>query len=321
MTTQIRENHPVEGTRQGTYRAFQHHALLYRNEDEFLAGVVPFLRSGIAAEDPTFAVTSGRETAALYDSLGKDAATVQFLDPAAIYQNPVRALAAFTAVAKTFGPRPAWVVMAEDWSTYPDVMEWLRYDSIVNLAFANVDIHGVCCYNARTLPADVIQMLRQTHVNIYEGGELRDNPYYTDPDSFVAEIDRQPLPPPAQTAASMNVRPTDLHAVRTFIAEQAERSGVRADVLHNLLVAVTEVATNAIRHGEPPVTLRAWPDNGLVCEVSDSGHWQPEEFISWRPPESALESGFGLWGVGMLCDTVKVRTGPHGTTIRLRTCA
>ncbi|MGW0773603.1 hypothetical protein ACWD01_08080 [Streptomyces sp. NPDC002835] len=68
------------------------------------------------------------------------------------------------------------------------------------------------------------------------------------------------------------------------------------------------------------MTLRTWPDSGLICEITDSGHWQPEEFISWSPPESAADSGFGLWGAGLLCDTVQVRTGAKGTTVRLRTC-
>ncbi|MGP3999346.1 anti-sigma factor RsbA family regulatory protein [Streptomyces sp. 8N706] len=321
MTTEVSGRKSAEDDRTNPYRAFQHHALLYRGEQEFLDGALPLLRAGIEADDPTFAVTAGRHTELLRDSLGQDAAAVQFLDPAEIYKNPVRALAAFTAVAKTLGPRPAWVVMAEDWSTHPDVMEWLRYDSIVNLAFAHVDIHGFCCYDRATLAPDVLDLLRRTHVKIHEGGALRDNPFFADPESVVADIDRRPLPPPAEPPASMQILPTDLHAVRTFVAEQAKRCGVTAEALHNLLVAVTEVATNAVRHGNAPATLRTWPDNGLICEITDSGHWQPEEFISWRPPESARESGFGLWGVGMLCDTVQVRTGSNGTTVRLRTCA
>ncbi|MGA5442846.1 ATP-binding protein [Streptomyces griseoincarnatus] len=120
------------------------------------------------------------------------------------------------------------------------------------------------------------------------------------------------------TSAMMRIVPTELHAVRAFVADQAKRCGLSADALHNLLVAVTEVATNAIRHGDAPVTLRTWPDDGLICEITDSGNWQPEEFISWQPPESAVDSGFGLWGVGMLCDTVQVRTGSNGTMVRLR---
>ena len=51
---------------------------------------------------------------------------------------------------------------------------------------------------------------------------------------------------------------------------------------------MTEMATNAVRHGSAPVTLRVWPDNGPVGEITDSGRWQPEEFISAASGRPAL---------------------------------
>ncbi|MFD5375554.1 ATP-binding protein [Streptomyces griseoincarnatus] len=177
----------------------------------------------------------------------------------------------------------------------------LRLD--FNLSFADVPFRSCCCYNTAVLSSDAIALVRQTHPKILEGDVLRDNPQYRESEDFVGDLDRLPLAPPPQPAAMMRILPTELHAVRAFVADQAKRCGLSADALHNLLVAVTEVATNAIRHGDAPVTLRTWPDDGLICEITDSGNWQPEEFTSWQPPESAVDSGFGLWGVGMLCDT------------------
>ncbi|MET8180539.1 sensor histidine kinase [Streptomyces sp. NPDC005336] len=321
MTIGTHADQSVEDGRKDQLHTLEHQGLLYHGERELLAAALPHLRAGVDAGDATFAVAGKTETEALRDSLGRDAAAVQFMDPSELYKNPVRAMAAFTAVARTLGPRPAWVLVADDWSNKPDVKEWMRYDSIVNLAFASRDFRGFCCYNAENLTPEAIAMVRRTHPKMVESGSLRDNPDYMDPQSFVADLDRQPLPPSPHSAVSMQIRPTDLHTVRAFVTEQAKRCGVAGDALHNLLVAVTEVATNAIRHGGAPVTLRAWPDDGLICEITDSGHWQPEELLTWTPPESALEAGFGLWGVGMLCDTVRVRTGSKGTTVRLRTCA
>ncbi len=106
--------------------------------------------------------------------------------------------------------------------------------------------------------------------DILEGDVLRDNPQYREPEDLVGDLDRLPLTPPPQPAAMMRILPTELHAVRAFVADQAKRCGLSADALHNLLVAVTEVATNAIRHGDAPVTLRTWPDDGLICEITDS---------------------------------------------------
>ncbi|MGY1399107.1 anti-sigma factor RsbA family regulatory protein [Streptomyces sp. SS10] len=317
MTTGTRADQPMADGRRGGHTV-RHQALLYGDERAFLAGTLPHVREGIEAGAPTFVVTPDHEAEALRDSLGQDAQAVQFIDPADVYTNPVRAMAAMTAVAKSLGPRPAWVVASDDWSRYRDALDWVRYDSIFNLSFADVPFRSCCCYNTAVLSSDAIALVRQTHPTILEGDVLRDNPQYREPEDFVGDLDRLPLAPPPQPTAMMRILPTELHAVRAFVADQAKRCGLSADALHNLLVAVTEVATNAIRHGDAPVTLRTWPDDGLICEITDSGNWQPEEFISWQPPESAVDSGFGLWGVGMLCDTVQVRTGSNGPTVRLR---
>lgn len=320
MTAEAPADRSMEAGRTSTPGKVQHCALLYGDQQEFLAGALPHLREGIEAGDPAFAVTPRPEAEALRDSLGPDAPAVQFIDPTDFYSTPVRAMAGMIAVARTLGSRPAWVVASADWSKYPDAIEWVRYDSIFNLGFGDADFRGYCCYNTAVLDPEVISLVRQTHPNIHEGARLRENPDYRDPKDFVADVDGKPLPPSPHSAASMEIRPAALHAVRVFVAEQAKHCGVVGDALYNLLVAVTEVATNAIRHGRAPVSLRAWSDNGVVCEITDGGHWQPEEFLSWVPPESALKSGFGIWGVGMLCDTVQVRTGPKGTAVRLRTC-
>ncbi|MGD6748857.1 anti-sigma factor RsbA family regulatory protein [Streptomyces sp. BH105] len=299
----------------------QHQAVLYDGMPEFLAGTVPHLREGIEAGAPTLAIAPAREAEALREALGPDAPAVQFINPLDVYTNPVRAMTAISAVARTLGPRPAWVVATDDWERYPDPIEWVRYEAMLNVSFPHQPYHSRCCYDTRVLPPEVVEHVRRTHPEVFEGEALRDSPVYGDQTALLAELDRRPLPASPHATASMRILPADLHAVRAFVAEQARGCGVTGDALHQLLVAVTEVATNAIRHGDAPVTLRAWPDNGLICEITDSGDWQPDAHLGWTPPDSVTDSGFGLWGAGMLCDTVQVRPGAKGTTVRLRTCA
>ena len=83
--------------------------------------------------------------------------------------------------------------------------------------------------------------------------------------------------------------------------------------------ATRATATNAIRHGLPPVTCHTWADDGeVVVDVTDGGHWRPEDLAGFLPPNLRERTGFGLWGVRMLCPLVQLRTGPAGTKIRLR---
>ncbi len=197
-------------------------------------------------------------------------------------------------------------------------MEWVRYESLSNILFADVNYRGVCCYDEALFPPEFVAWAKETHPKVLRGDRVLDDQHYVDPAAFVAGLDQLPQPLVPQEAESLQIEPTDLPTVRSFVAERAQHHGVRAGVLHSLLVAVTEVATNAIRYGSAPIMLRVWRgDHGLVCEITDSGSWQPNELITWTPPESALDAGFGLWGVRMLCDTMQIRTGSNGTAVRL----
>ncbi|WP_432105759.1 ATP-binding protein [Streptomyces sp. bgisy091] len=93
-------------------------------------------------------------------------------------------------------------------------------------------------------------------------------------------------------------------AVREFVRAAAEEWGFGARV-DDLLLCVSELATNALRHGVPPgrgYLVRLMLDSReLVVEVHDSGGGQP------AVREPCGESGRGLllvealadrWGVG-----------------------
>ncbi|WP_052745749.1 ATP-binding protein [Allosalinactinospora lopnorensis] len=155
---------------------------------------------------------------------------------------------------------------------------------------------------------------------LYSDG-MRESDDYTSPEVFSDVCSQMaiPFPDTPYSAESLRVEATDLWAVRDFVAKQARSRGIGSGALYNLLVAVTEVTANAVRHGHPPVTVCIWQDGGdLVCDVIDSGHWRPAESLGFVPPKSASDKGFGLWGVRMLCDSSQFHAGPAGTVVRLR---
>ncbi|OXM61064.1 MEDS domain-containing protein, partial [Amycolatopsis vastitatis] len=51
---------------------FVHPALFYRGADEYLAGTVPFIRSGLAAGEPVAVAVPGPNLALLRAELGAD---------------------------------------------------------------------------------------------------------------------------------------------------------------------------------------------------------------------------------------------------------
>ena len=92
----------------------------------------------------------------------------------------------------------------------------------------------------------------------------------------------------------------------------------------DVLIAVHELAANAVRHGAGAGRARLWAGNGVVtCRVEDGGvpgrHGRagpgaggPAE--GRAEPWSCLE-GHGLWLVRQSADELAVITGPDGTRV------
>ncbi|MFD8599946.1 SpoIIE family protein phosphatase [Kitasatospora sp. NPDC059646] len=74
---------------------------------------------------------------------------------------------------------------------------------------------------------------------------------------------------------------------------------------------VSELVTNAIRYGKPPIRLRLIRDQGLICEVSDSSDSTPH----LRRAKSTDEGGRGLFIIGQLAQRWGTRFARHGKTI------
>jgi anti-sigma regulatory factor (Ser/Thr protein kinase) len=94
-------------------------------------------------------------------------------------------------------------------------------------------------------------------------------------------------------------------------------SYVPTDQRDAVLLALSELVTNAVRQGDGPVrvTLEA-ADGSLAVEVFDSGHRLP------TPRESAVDSpgGRGLHLVEQICDAWGVREELEGKTVWAHLC-
>jgi anti-sigma regulatory factor (Ser/Thr protein kinase)/ABC-type transporter Mla MlaB component len=103
-----------------------------------------------------------------------------------------------------------------------------------------------------------------------------------------------------------------LYALRAAVAAHATQAGLAPGRADDLVIAVHELAANAVRHGAGHGRLRVWKsDQALLCEISDDGIPQPagtEDVIQWR-----TEPGHGLSLVRQVADQASLRSGPAGT--------
>src|SRR5215207_1822839 len=72
------------------HESYRHEAFFYRGDDEFVAGLVPFVRDGVTAEQPVMVALPGRHLALVVEALGDEAAGVQLVDMTELGHNPAR---------------------------------------------------------------------------------------------------------------------------------------------------------------------------------------------------------------------------------------
>lgn len=168
----------------------RHRLLIYGSDDEYLAAVVPFLLEGIARSDAILAAPTERQGGLLHDALGDDAKHVEFLDAVEWYRTLRGAATGYGTVVKERFERGApWIRIVADaaWAgrLAPQVAEWFRYESIVNLALASSPATIMCSYDGQTLPGDVLIDARRTHPEIAEAREVTASLGYQEPADFM----------------------------------------------------------------------------------------------------------------------------------------
>ncbi|MEU6742877.1 ATP-binding protein [Streptosporangium sandarakinum] len=152
------------------------------------------------------------------------------------------------------------------------------------------------------------------------GGGSRVNEDGARPARFMAGDDRSRPRPDEAPVAELAFCLPDLPDVRDFAAAHALRGGMREENLPDFLVAVNEVATNAVTHGHTTAkaVLRIWTtDRALVVEIHDEGRWFPTEPPGQTPPGPHSTSGMGLWVARMVSLDMDFRTGMAGTFITM----
>jgi anti-sigma regulatory factor (Ser/Thr protein kinase) len=110
---------------------------------------------------------------------------------------------------------------------------------------------------------------------------------------------------------------TDLAAVRAVVYRYAKKAGLPENRAVDLVLAVSEVAANTVRHAKSPGSLNIWYDTQeIICQIQDEGVIR-DPLAGQRKPAMDAMGGHGLWIVHQVCDSVEIISDETGTTIRL----
>jgi anti-sigma regulatory factor (Ser/Thr protein kinase) len=117
----------------------------------------------------------------------------------------------------------------------------------------------------------------------------------------------------------MDFTAADLPKVRRLTVTWAIKAGMSAEAADDFVIAVNEIATNAVRHGSPKASLRLQVTGGAgVAEIRDSGRWEAAMPPAPLPRRPAEQGGMGLEVARLVCDGLQIKATSAGTAVLLR---
>jgi anti-sigma regulatory factor (Ser/Thr protein kinase) len=296
-------------------RGLVHHGLLHPATANVAATLAPLVADRLARGEPVLAVLPPA-TADLLRLRLSAVTGLHTTDPAELYRHPGRVLGHYRAWIGDTSPHgePVTIVAAPDLNgdNYRTAL-WMHIDAATTVALAECDLTLVCVYSDDASTADPV---RRAHPSLLNGASVP-NPDHLPAEQFVA---RYPLPPPADLGEPAITRtidyPVQLAGLRQMVAQHATRAGLPRARCDDFVLAVAEVASNAIEHGVPPACVQLWTTSTVViCQITDSG-WHTQPLAGLLPPPATQPRGRGLWMAHQLCDEFYL--WPRPTTVRLQ---
>ncbi|MFE9692495.1 anti-sigma factor RsbA family regulatory protein [Micromonospora sp. NPDC005806] len=298
-----------------------HEAVLFDSDEHLLAVVVPFLLGGVEAGEPAV-VGLGERTGELVRRALPAGSGVTFLPDGDRYARPTAAIRSYRKLLAGYvagGARQIRIVGAVPAVALGSTWDWwARYESAINHAYDDFPLWSMCAYDTRLAPPGVLADVACTHPRVARpDGSHVPTGVYTEPRSYLA-AHRPMLLDPVQRAAPLLELTDPTPAEARAAVHAADRGQLPADDVDDLVVAVSEMVGNALRHGLPPIRMRLWsaPDR-IVATVHDRGPGPADPYAGLLPASNGAVGGLGLWITHQSCNHVALYHDADGFTVRL----
>jgi anti-sigma regulatory factor (Ser/Thr protein kinase) len=273
------------------------------------------LREGLDAGEACAVAQTRDGISMMREALGDDADRVAFVDVSAVYTRPAHAVARYYGTfLKLLQDAPSVRAVAEGQFGFApsDIREWTAYESITNVAYSHLPVWVVCTYDARRVPDALIEAMWETHSDVL-ADEWETSHQFEDPRELVARLTpaAEPLPGLRSVSAGSSVE-----SFRERLAHELGGEDMPADIALNVLVAGTELATNAVNHGGGIEELRLGRVDGrFVCEVVDRGPGFDDPLAGYIAPRDGI--GAGLWIARQLSWRLEAFHSRAGFSVRI----
>jgi anti-sigma regulatory factor (Ser/Thr protein kinase) len=310
----------VEGEMAGpaaVSRSLRHLAMLHHGQPGHVPALWGIVRDSLDRDEGVLVAVPDASAEHLRTVLSAESSRVTWMDMTSLGRNPARIIPAVLTFVTQCQGRKVTCITEPVWPgrSAGERQEAARHEALVNLAFRDVPATIVCLYDTAALPRLVMADAAATHPVILSEGREHASASYREPATPPAHCNRMLAPPPPQSGELRYHR--DLRPVRSFVAKAAQQAGLSSSRAADLVLAISELAANTLRHTRAGGTLHVWRSSGaLICQVHDTG--QITDPLAGRRFQSAdTPGGKGLWLVNQVCDLVQIRTREGSTTIRL----
>jgi anti-sigma regulatory factor (Ser/Thr protein kinase) len=312
----------VKITRTSRPELLAHAVGFHRSRDDLMRQLVPLVTAGLDRGEPVALGVQPSTMDELSDTFGSTPGLLQLVTPAGPDSGSGQTLAAQRArqLRELTASAGAVTVISEHWNRYDgaDGGFWTELDAAMNVALADLPLRVTCFYPEMPLHLEIIDGARRNHPFLFVAGEHRRNPEHQRPGDVLAA---SPAPAPVLLGAPdlrVAFGAWQLNEVRDAVERSLLDAGYRRERAEDVVLAVNEVATNAVEHGTADAQISMWAaSDGFVFEVQDEGALR-DPLPGLRTPHPSEPRGRGVWIARQVCDSLHVWSGRTGTHVRMR---
>lgn len=280
--------------------AYEHVAVVHDGPDELASQLAAPVREGLASGDRVLVCLDPPAWECLATRIGPLASEAVVVPPGAGYQTPGAAMSTlhrFVDESLAGGASTAWAIGSLPLDGSDDDDRWWRYEQAVDAVLGHRPLHAICSYDLTTATPAHLAAARHTHDRVagsVGAVEVVDSAVEGVAGPVLPKSPVTPAGPPTVVLAADDVGGMR----RDLVAACGELSEARRT---ELALLASELVTNGICHGRPPVLVRAWSlPREIVVEVSDGGDGIGDAYADLRLPHGGSDGGFGLWLVGQV---------------------
>jgi anti-sigma regulatory factor (Ser/Thr protein kinase) len=298
--------------------SFRHELFFYGGESGFLDGALPYVRTGLAADDNVMVAVDQDQIESLRSGLGRDAGKVTFADVTVVGRNPAAIIPMWRDFVDQSSGRTCRGLCAPAWPSRSAaaLVECRNHEALVDVAFGEGPAWNLLClFDESTLPERVIADARATHQYVVNGDMSHPNSAFElGTPGWLGRDD--PLTAPPASTRRLDFGRRSLGDVRLAVEDHALAVGLSAARTADFVLAMNELVGNSVRHGGGGGELRLWSEGDTVVgEVSDRGTIT-DPLAGRRRPTPEQDGGRGLWIVNQVCDLLEIRSEPGATVVR-----